>query len=82
VGKAGLKRLGRKKWRRHVYDVAALLKRALEVDDVVLGGGNAKLVRALPRGVRRGANQNAFVGGARLWNEGPGSPFCPHGTAR
>jgi polyphosphate glucokinase len=67
VGNAGLKRLGKKKWRRHVADVITRLKTALEADDVVVGGGNAKLLRSLPRGVRRGANANAFLGGYRLW---------------
>lgn len=67
VGKAGLKRLGKKKWRRHVADVIERLRLALEVDDVVVGGGNAKLLKTLPRGVRRGANANAFIGGFRLW---------------
>jgi len=67
VGKAGLKRLGKKKWRRHVIDVVTRLKAATEADDVVIGGGNAKLLRTLPRGVRRGANSNAFLGGYRLW---------------
>jgi predicted NBD/HSP70 family sugar kinase len=67
VGKAGLRRLGKKKWRRHVLDVVRRLKTALEVDDVVVGGGNAKLLRRLPRGVRRGTNADAFVGGERLW---------------
>jgi len=69
VGKAGLKRLGKKKWRRHVRDVVARLKAALEVDDVVIGGGNAKLLTRLPRGVRLGANANAFLGGYRLWRK-------------
>ena len=69
VGKAGLKRLGKKRWRREVTDVIAQLKTALEADDVVLGGGNAKLLHALPRGVRLGANANAFVGGYRLWKQ-------------
>ena len=67
VGKAGLKRLGKKKWRRRVADVVTRLKAALEADDVVVGGGNAKLLRSLPGGVRRGANANAFLGGYRLW---------------
>jgi polyphosphate glucokinase len=69
VGKAGLKRLGKKKWRRHVLDVVIRLKAALEADDVVIGGGNAKLLKRLPRGVRRGANANAFLGGYRLWKK-------------
>jgi polyphosphate glucokinase len=67
VGKAGLKRLGKKKWRRHVADVVARLTAALQTDDVVVGGGNAKLLRDLPPGVRRGSNADAFRGGFRLW---------------
>jgi ROK family protein len=69
VGRAGLKRLGRKKWRRHVNDVVTRFKAALEADDVVVGGGNAKLLKTLPRGVRRGSNVNAFVGGVNLWKQ-------------
>jgi hypothetical protein len=67
VGKAGLRRLGKKKWRRTVVDVLRRLKTALEVNDVVIGGGNAKLLRNLPPGFRVGRNVNAFVGGYRLW---------------
>ncbi len=67
VGKSGLKRLGKKKWRRHVGDVIQRLQAALEVEDVVVGGGNAKLLRDLPKGVRLGSNANAFAGGYRLW---------------
>lgn len=66
VGEAGLERLGRKKWRRHAFAVVSLLREAFEVDDVVVGGGNVKL-RRLPRGVRRGRNADALVGGVRLW---------------
>lgn len=67
VGKAALKRFGKKKWRRNVADVVTRLQAALEPDDVVLGGGNAKLLLALPKGARLGTNANAFVGGYRLW---------------
>ncbi|MGE5243414.1 MAG: ROK family protein [Betaproteobacteria bacterium] len=67
VGKAGLERLGKKKWRCHVADVVARLKAALQADEVVLGGGNVKLLHALPAGARRGSNRNAFLGGYRLW---------------
>src|SRR5437879_3806789 len=67
VGLAGLKRFGRKKWRRHVADVVAQLKKALQADYVVLGGGNAKLLKRLPPGSRLGDNANAFLGGLRLW---------------
>jgi polyphosphate glucokinase len=69
VGQAALKRFGKKKWRRHVADVVRRLKAALEAEDVVVGGGNAKKLRALPKGVRLGSNANAFVGGYRLWKD-------------
>ncbi len=69
VGLAGLKRLGKKKWRRHVNDVVMQLKAALEADYVVLGGGNARLLKKLPPGSQIGDNANAFRGGLRLWNK-------------
>ena len=67
VGEAARKRFGRKKWRRNVADVVTRLKTALEADEVVLGGGNAKKLKDLPKGVRLGANANAFIGGYRMW---------------
>lgn len=67
VGLAGLKRLGKRKWRRHVNDVVKQLKAALEADYVVIGGGDARLLKTLPRGARLGDNANAFRGGCRLW---------------
>jgi polyphosphate glucokinase len=69
VGQAGLQRVGKKKWRRHVMDVVQRLKAALQPDYVVLGGGNARLVKKLPPAVRLGKNDNAFHGGFRLWDE-------------
>jgi polyphosphate glucokinase len=67
VGEAALQRFGKKRWRRYVTDVVTRLQAALEADDVVVGGGNAKLLRSLPKGVRLGSNSNAFIGGYRLW---------------
>jgi predicted NBD/HSP70 family sugar kinase len=69
AGKRGRKRLGDKKWRKNVFEILACLRGALEPDDVVIGGGNAEHLGALPSGVRLGDNANAFVGGARLWEE-------------
>ncbi|HUR33421.1 MAG TPA: ROK family protein [Vicinamibacterales bacterium] len=69
VGQRGLKRLGKKKWRKNVLDVLARLKGAFEADDVVVGGGNAKLIEKWPAGVRAGANTQAFRGGYRLWQD-------------
>jgi len=69
VGEAGLKRHGKKKWRRHVADVVARFFAALEPDDIVIGGGNVKKLDALPPHSRAGDNANAFRGGFRLWRE-------------
>src|ERR1051326_1564936 len=67
LGIRGLKRLGKMKWRHHVADVVKRLKDALEVEYVVIGGGNARLIEKLPPGAVLGDNQNAFTGGFRLW---------------
>jgi polyphosphate glucokinase len=69
VGLAGLRRLGKKKWRRHVNAVVKQLQAALQADYVVIGGGNARLLKKLPPGTRLGKNENAFRGGFRLWDE-------------
>src|SRR5262245_18645086 len=69
VGLRGLERLGKKKWRRAVEDVAVRLKYALQADELVLGGGNAKLLKALPPDARFVSNANAFIGGFRLWDQ-------------
>ena len=72
VGKRGLERWGKKRWRRHVEDVVASLIVALEPDDVVLGGGNVKTLEQLPPGCRAGDNANAFTGGFRMWEGAAG----------
>jgi polyphosphate glucokinase len=77
VGTAALERFGRRRWRRFVADVTARLVAAMQADDVVLGGGNAKYLEALPCGARRGTNANAFAGGFRLWEAAHGTPGTP-----
>ena len=67
VGAAGMKRLGKEKWRREVANVVELLAAALQPEYIVLGGGNAKELEHLPLRTRRGKNEGAFVGGFRLW---------------
>jgi polyphosphate glucokinase len=74
VGQAGRERLGKKRWREAVAETVELLSKALEPDYVVLGGGNAKLLKELPPNARLGANQNAFIGAFRLWDEAMPSP--------
>jgi hypothetical protein len=69
VGLRGYKRLGRKKWQRHVEKVVELLRHGLQVDYVMLGGGNTKKLKGLPPGVRLGNNAHAILGGFRLWSQ-------------
>ena len=76
VGLAALLRLGKKKWRRKVNAVVAELSAALEPDYVILGGGNAKLLKELPPNARLGDNANAFRGGFRMWDT-PGDAAKP-----
>ncbi len=68
VGLRGYKKYGKKKWRKNVAAVAALLKNGLVADYVVLGGGQTKLLKTMPAGCRRGDNFNAFKGGQRVWD--------------
>src|SRR5690242_3887493 len=58
AGERGRERLGNKKWRKAVAEVVTRLKEVLEVDYVVLGGGNALRLKELPEGVRLGNNLN------------------------
>jgi polyphosphate glucokinase len=69
LGLRGLERLGKKKWRLHVAKITKRLKAALEADYVVLGGGNNKKLKKLPAGARLGSNENAFLGGFRMWEK-------------
>jgi predicted NBD/HSP70 family sugar kinase len=69
LGLAGLERLGKRKWRHHLNAVVEELKNAVQADYVVLGGGNAKLLKKLPPATRLGDNSNAFKGGYRLWSK-------------
>jgi polyphosphate glucokinase len=67
VSDRALKRDGKKKWRKAVLEVAERLTAALEPDYVVIGGGGADELDELPPNSRRGDNEQAFVGGFRLW---------------
>ena len=69
LGVRGLKRLGRRKWQRQVSKVVSELREALEAEQVVLGGGNVKKLKKLPPRTIPGDNQNAFLGGFRMWSK-------------
>jgi polyphosphate glucokinase len=68
VGRAGLERHGKAKWRRHVADVLTRLIAALQPDETV-GGGNVGKLAVLPPRARAGDNADAFRGGFLLWQE-------------
>jgi polyphosphate glucokinase len=82
VGASALKRLGGKKWRRTVNDVVAQLSTLLEADYVVLGGGNARKLKRLPKNARLGSNDFAFLGGFRVWHHAAPSSGSAKGRRR
>jgi polyphosphate glucokinase len=69
VGVHALRRLGKKRWRNHVKKIVNSFLTRVHADDVVLGGGNVKELKKLPKGCRAGDNANAFLGGFRLWED-------------
>ena len=71
VGRKGRKRLGTKKWQKHVEAGVARLRECFHPDIVVLGGGEAKKLLHVPQGCVLGDNANAFRGGFRLWETEP-----------
>jgi polyphosphate glucokinase len=69
LGLRGLEQLGKKKWRKHAAKVVEKIKVVVNADYVVLGGGNSKKLKTLPRDTQLGANENAFRGGFRMWEK-------------
>ena len=67
IGLSGLQARGKKRWRKSVLNIIDRLQAAMVCDYVLLGGGNAKLMKDLPSGVILGANSNAIDGGIKLW---------------
>jgi polyphosphate glucokinase len=67
LGARGLQKRGKKKWRNTLAFLVKRLKSAFLLDDVVIGGGNAKKLKQAPLGCRLGSNAKAFVGGFRMW---------------
>jgi polyphosphate glucokinase len=74
LGKSSLKKIGRHKWETAVHAAVDNLHKAFAADYTVLGGGNAKKLRKLPKGTRLGSNRYAFQGGVRLWQKAPVTP--------
>jgi hypothetical protein len=72
LGRVGLKRNGKRKWRKVLNRALPTLQKVFSADYVVLGGGNSRYVETLPVGVRIGNNLTAFRGGVRMWDAQPG----------
>jgi hypothetical protein len=73
LGIPGLALLREKRWKREVIYAVGQLKKAFIADYVVLGGGLVHHFARLPKGIERGRNENAFLGGKRLWETKPNS---------
>jgi len=69
LGQRGLARLGTKKWCAAVTEVVERLLSVLEVDEVVIGGGNVEKLDKLPPRCRAGDNTYALRGGLLLWKK-------------
>jgi predicted NBD/HSP70 family sugar kinase len=82
VGARGLARLGAKKWNRTVNEVVSQLSTSLEADYVVIGGGNARKLKRLPKNARLGSNDFAFLGGFRVWHHAAAPPAAAKGYRR
>jgi hypothetical protein len=67
LGIPGVELLGEKKWKREVMYAVTQLKKSFIADYVVLGGGLVHRFGRLPKGIEHGRNENAFLGGIRLW---------------
>jgi len=74
IGLRGLRRHGIKQWRKDVFEVVTRWLPALELDDVVIGGGNVNKLDKLPPQCRAGDNALAFRGGFLMWESGKAMP--------
>ncbi len=68
VGDVARKKLGKKRWNRHVEKTIAILESLLHFDHLYIGGGNAQRLHfALPENVSTISNDAGLEGGAALW---------------
>jgi polyphosphate glucokinase len=82
LGREGLKRGGKRKWRKLLNRALPALQKIFSADYVVIGGGNARYVEMLPVGVRIGNNLTAFRGGVRMWDVKAGTENEPYWNFR
>lgn len=70
LGDAELKRIGVKKWRKHVHRAIGLIQTLVNCDHLYVGGGNADKLDGIPVGVSIVSNEAGLTGGIRLWSIG------------
>ncbi|MCY1074940.1 ROK family protein [Archangium lansingense] len=72
VGSAALKRVGQKKWNKHVQRVLEQIQPIWNPRKIYVGGGNAKLLDIpLPGNVQLTENVAGLLGGFALWKDEP-----------
>jgi polyphosphate glucokinase len=69
LGRDALEARGMTRWQAVIDEVVPALRRSFAADYVVLGGGHASHVDPIPPHTRCGGNDDAIVGGERLWRE-------------
>lgn len=69
IGERPLLRVGRRRWRRRVGAAIETLRHAFNPRVIYVGGGNARLLRAVPDGVKVVSNVSGILGGIRLWDD-------------
>jgi polyphosphate glucokinase len=71
LGKAGLKKLGHKKWNKHLRQAIATIDALFNYDHLYIGGGNAgKIEGELPPKTSVIPNVAGLLGGVKLWEKG------------
>ena len=75
VGNVALKRIGRKRWNKHVAHTIEILYSLLHYDHLFIGGGNAaRITIRLPDNASVVSNDAGIEGGAMLWQPGFAPP--------
>jgi polyphosphate glucokinase len=67
VSRRAREELGQQQWTQAVLETIERLTAAMQPDYVVIGGGEADELDEMPDYCRHGTNDNAFLGGFRLW---------------
>ncbi len=75
LSKEKLRKVGKKEWNRRAKRLAVALREAFLADYLIMGGGNSRHLKHLPKKVERGDNKLAFVGGYLLWEMKKNEPL-------